>query len=247
MGIYVNELPNIKVVDNDYSDIFANKYYSEDFLNRLCNKLDAQRKKILEFFQLSDCPKVRINLFDNINQLNAFSSKYINISPYHKGDCCGNMINYFCDDESLKDNFKTGYIIASIAHEFVHMVYHEAIHGVDCVWLEEGLAVYLSEQKGFIERNSEKYKEFLKRLIYEKEIPKLEFLKKRGGKYGEFVDTETNKYNGYDFSYALIRFLCENKGNDYVNQLTNSKTLLEKEEEMLMKNFLACVKNVLEN
>ena len=45
----------------------------------------------------------------------------------------------------------------------------------------------------------------------------------------------------------MTRFLCENKGNEYVSQLINSKTLLEKEEEMLMKNFLGCVKNVLDN
>lgn len=239
----MDKIPNIKVIDNEYFDVFANKQYSDEFLNRLCDKFLNQRKKILEFFNLSNYPKVRINLFDNINQLNTFSSKYIDISPYHRGDCCGGMINYFCDDEFLKDKAKAGYIIASLAHEFVHMVYHNTICGVSCVWLEEGLATYLSEQKGFIERNSEKYKEFLKRLIYEKEVPKLEFLHKRGGKYGEFVDTETDKYDGYNFSYALVRFLCEKKGKEYVNQIISSKSLLESEEKTLMKEFYKYAEN----
>lgn len=243
----MNELSYIKVIDNDYFDVFVNKPYSEEFLNRLCDKFFSQRKKILDFFDLSNYSKVRINLFDDINKLNTFSSKYINISPYHRGDCCGDMINYFCDDESLKDEAKTGYIIASIAHEFVHMVYHDTICGVSCVWLEEGLATYLSEQKGFIERSLERYKEFLKRLLYEKEVPKLEFLHKRGGKYGEFVDTETNKYDGYNFSYALVRFLCETKGKEYVNQMINSNILLENEEKILMKEFYKYAVNILKS
>lgn len=236
----MNELPHIKVIDNDYFDLFVNKPYSEKFLNRLCDKFLSQRKKTLDFFDLSNYSKVRINLFDDIDKLNAFSSKYIDISPYHRGDCCGDMINYFCDDESLKDEAKAGYIIASIAHEFVHMVYHDTICGVSCVWLEEGLATYLSEQKGFIERS-------LERLLYEKEVPKLEFLHKRGGKYGEFVDTETNKYDGYNFSYALVRFLCEAKGKEYVNQMINSNILLENEEKILMKEFYKYAVNILKS
>lgn len=142
----MSELPNIKIIDNDYFVVFANKQYSDDFLSRLCEKFLSQREKILDFFGLSNYSKVRINLFDNLNQLNNFSSKYIAISPYHKGDCCGDMINYFCNDESLKDDAKVGYIIASLAHEFVHFVYHNTICGINCVWLEEGLATYLSEQ-----------------------------------------------------------------------------------------------------
>lgn len=134
-----------------------------------------------------------------------------------------------------------------MAHEFVHMVYHDTICGTSCVWLEEGLATYLSEQKGFIERNPERYKEFLKRLIYEKELPKIEFLHKRGERYGEFVDTETNKYDGYNFSYALVRFLCETKGKAYVNQMINSKILLENEEKILMEEFHEYVVKIVEN
>lgn len=243
----MNELPHIKVIDNNYFVVFANKQYSKEFLCRLCDKFLKQRMVILNFFHLSNYFKVRINLFDNINQLNLFSSKYIEISPYHKGDCCGSMINFFCDDAALKDNAQAGYIIASLAHEFVHMVYHDTIHGTNCVWLEEGLATYLSEQKGFIERNFEMYKKFLKKLIYEKEIPKLKFLHKRGGKYGEFVDTENNKYDGYNFSYALVRFLLETKGKEYVNQIIYSKALLEKEEKILINEFLIYAEDILKN
>lgn len=243
----MSELPNIKVIDNDYFYLFTNKQYSTEFLNRLCDKFLIQREKILDFFELSYYPKVRINLFNDIDQLNAFSSKYINISPYHRGDCCGDMINYFCDDKILKDCAKVGYIIASLAHEFVHMVYHNKVCGIDSVWLEEGLATYLSEQKGFVERDFVRYKKFLKRLVYDKETPKIEFLCKRGGKYGEFVDTETDKYDGYDFSYALVRFLYETKGKEHINKMINSKTLLEIEEKILMEEFYKYAVNILEN
>ena len=91
------------------------------------------------------------------------------------------------------------------------------------------------------------YKKFLKKLIYEKEIPELKFLHKRGGKYGEFVDTENNKYDGYNFSYALVRFLLETKGKEYVNQIIYSKALLEKEEKILINEFLIYAEDILKN
>ena len=49
----MDKIPNIKVIDNEYFDVFANKQYSDEFLNRLCDKFLNQRKKILEFFNLS--------------------------------------------------------------------------------------------------------------------------------------------------------------------------------------------------
>lgn len=118
------------------------------------------------------------------------------------------------------------------------MVYHDTICGVNCVWLEEGLATYLSGQKNFLEQHIERYKSFWARMINECEIPKLDFLHKRGGKYGEFVDCDTQKYNGYDFSYGLVRYLNEKKGREYINLLTISEKNLLKEEETVIQDFI---------
>lgn len=41
----MSELPNIKVIDNDYFCLFVNKLYSDEFLNRIYDKFLNQRKK----------------------------------------------------------------------------------------------------------------------------------------------------------------------------------------------------------
>ena len=242
----MEKLPNTVIIDNVSFIVYSCKKYPEDFVNRLNDVFTKQRQKILNYFDLENYSKIRINLFDNIENLNQFSSKYISISPYHKGDCCGNMVNYFCDDTFIDDYSKAGYIIASLAHEFVHMVYHDTLKGIKCVWLEEGLATYLSEQKGFLERDFERYKAFLKKIINEKEIPKLDFLNKRGGKYGEFVDCETNKYNGYDFAYGLVRYLNESKGKKYINDMIFQPKNLIDEEKTIIQDFIKYAKIIIE-
>ncbi len=233
------------MISNELFEVFSYKQYPQNFIERLNSVFTIQRQKILDFFNLSQYRQVRINLFDDIEKLNRFSSKYISISPYHKGDCCGDMINYYCDDSWLSDASKAGYIIASVAHEFVHMVYHDILCGTKCVWLEEGLATYLSEQRGFLERSFERYRAFLDRITNQREIPKLDFLHKRGGKYGEFVDCETEKYNGYDFSYALVRFLYETKGKKYILDMIQNSERFIIEEKTIMQDFLTYVATIL--
>ena len=84
--------------------------------------------------------------------------------------------------------------MASIVHEFVHLVYNE--EGFNhCVWLEEGLAQYLSSQKSLLEIDKNRYIKWLKQNVLDKELPSIEFLKKHGSNYGEFCDCKTNKYN----------------------------------------------------
>ncbi len=243
----MEDLPNVQIIDNVSFTVYSCKKYPENFINRLNDIFIKQRQKILNYFHLKEYQKVRINLFDSIEKLNIFSSKYISIAPYHKGDCCGDMINYYCDDTLINDYFKAGYIIASLCHEFVHMVYHDTIKGIKCIWIEEGLATYLSDQKGFLEKYPERYKIFLNKILNEKEIPNLEFLHKRGGKYGEFVDCETNKYNGYDFSYGLVRYLNESKGKEYINDIILNQAKLNAEEKVIIQDFIEYAKNILKD
>ncbi len=127
-------------------------------------------------------------------------------------------------------------MIASIIHEFVHLIYYEYIKGEKIVWIEEGIATYLSGQKSFLEQNPAKYELFLDK-IFEKEIPIIDYLKKRGSNYGEFCDMKTQKYNGYDISYALIRFTIEKYGKDFLIDIINNKSKLEDYEKILIDEF----------
>ena len=103
-------------------------------------------------------------------------------------------------------------------HEYVHKIYRYVLHGNECLWLEEGLAVYFSGQKGFLEVDEQKYNNFISR-IKNYEVPKLEYLKTQGMHYGEFCDLETNKYNGYDISYFIIRELLDKKDTIFLKKL----------------------------
>ena len=124
-------------------------------------------------------------------------------------------------------------MIASIIHEFVHLIYRKEVKGIQEVWVEEGLATYLSGQKSFLEQDDNKYKLFIDN-IFKKELPDISFLKKQGNNYGEFCDKQTNRYNGYDISYALIRFIIEKYGQDYlVKTIKYSKEFYTLEKKII--------------
>ena len=132
---------------------------------------------------------------------------------------------------------KLGFLIASIVHEFVHLVYNNQASYNHCVWLEEGLAQFLSGQKSFLEADEDKYLNWLKKSVLEKEIPPITFLKKHGSNYGEFCDCNTNKYNGYDISYALIRFIIEANSEEKLYKIIRNPCVLLVFEENIMDNF----------
>lgn len=132
---------------------------------------------------------------------------------------------------------KLGFLIASIVHEFIHLVYDNQAPYNHCVWLEEGLAQFLSGQKSFLEADVNKYNNWLKKSVLEKEIPPITFLKKHGSSYGEFCDCSTNKYNGYDISYALLRFIIEEYSAEKLYEIIHNSSTLLVLEEHIIDNF----------
>ena len=96
-------LPNTKIFENDDIELYSNKKFSKDFLERLSNYFSKKKKFILEFFKISSFMKVRINLFDNRISYYNFSTQYINISSYSQGNCCAGMINYVYNESDLQD------------------------------------------------------------------------------------------------------------------------------------------------
>lgn len=132
---------------------------------------------------------------------------------------------------------KLGFLIASIVHEFVHLVYNDQASSNHCVWLEEGLAQFLSGQKSFLEADKDKYLNWLNKSVLEKEIPPISFLKNHGSTYGEFCDCNTNKYNGYDISYALIRFIIEEYSEEKIYKIIHNSSALLILEKDIIDNF----------
>ena len=128
-------------------------------------------------------------------------------------------------------------MIATILPEFVHLVYHEALLGIDCVWLEEGLATFLSGQRNILEQNQDKFDNFLHKVL-SKEIPSIQFLNKRGNHYGEFVDSDTNQYNGYDISYLLVKMLLQKYGKEYLLHIVTDEKRLHRCEKIVIDELL---------
>lgn len=234
----MEQLPSIKLIENDIIEVFANYDYDRAFLERLVSYYTKREKDILEFFKITSFRKVRVNLFNTREQYYNCFSKVMKISKYGIGNCYMGSINYVCTQQDLETIPKAGFVIASIVHELVHLVYSEKINKSKIVWLEEGLAQYLSGQKSFLEQDVQKYNEWLQKNIFEKEIPKIEYLKKHGSTYGSFCDIQTNKYNGYDISYALIRYMIGKYNNEEINKIIRSNSKINIIEENIIQYFL---------
>ena len=230
-------LPNLKLLENANIEVYANQKYPESFINRLKVNFIKKEKHILDFFEISTFRKVRINLFDSKESYINFSSQFSKISPYSLGNCFGGMINYVCISKELEDFYRAGFLIASVAHELVHLIYHEKVSKFHCIWLEEGLAQYLSGQKSFLEADNQKYLKWLEKEIFSKEIPPIDFLKHHGGKYGQFCDCDTNKYNGYDISYALVRFIIESYNHSDIINIIKNKEMIQEIEKNIIEKF----------
>ena len=179
----MNYLPNILLANTKELELYSITTHHDDFVKNLIKYFSNKEKEILNYFQLNNFRKVRINLFNNQENYKKFSNQFFPTSSYSSGNCCDGMINYVCTQKDLKERTKMGFLFASIVHELVHLIYNEQVCKTKCVWLEEGLAQYLSGQKSFLENDTEKYKNWKKTHILDKEIPPIIFLKSHGSKY----------------------------------------------------------------
>lgn len=63
-------------------------------------------------------------------------------------------------------------------------------------------------------------------------IPQIEYLNQHGSEYGKFMDTKTNKYNGYALSFLLVCYLIEKKEN-IQEIIRNEEKIKELEKRIL--------------
>lgn len=238
----MNKIEKIKLIENDQIEVYGTKEYNKEFLERLLSYYIKSKNKILNFFGINEFRKITVNLYESKEAYyNAFKD-IMKISKYGIGSCYMGEINYVCTKEDLESIPRAGFVIASIIHEFVHLVYYEKVTKNKCVWLEEGLAQYLSGQKSLLEMDNERYNNWLDQNIFSKEIPKIEYLQEHGSTYGKFCDMETNKYNGYDVSYALIREIVKRYTNEQINEFIRDRIKLEEVEKRIIQYFLESTK-----
>lgn len=177
--------------------------------------------KTMNYFEIKQIEQIKIFLFEDAQDF-----KNVTKFPYQVGPLAGAYNGYgirvYCDLEkaSIEDLYNC------IIHEVIHTLYKHYVLSPNnlehIVWLGEGLAQNLSNEKEYLKDN-ENLKKFIQKNIYseDKIIPDINYLKTHGNKFGSFVDSETHKYNGYAWSYLIVRYLMECQEQALINIIRN--------------------------
>lgn len=194
--------------------------YNNAFIENLYKKICDERIKIIEKLELKDVRKVIFNLYDNSenfkNEIKKFYSDY-KVPVYCKGTIQRGQIYFLVDTKIEEKTYKYELQLRKILHEYIHILYNEYIAGSEnrITWLDEGLALNLSKEKG----------KFIKERfpILESDINEINLNKLQHEK-GTFV---TEKVNGYELSYLTVKYLMEILSSSDFNRIIRQR------EEML--------------
>lgn len=213
--------------NKNYKLYLSEPYNKEQIITFLNTKISS----LMTFFEIKEINQITIYLYDDQDKF-LEHTKY----PYQIGPLAGAYNYYQIMVYSDLTKISLNQLYNCIAHEMVHLIYQNYIRertpNSKTVWFEEGLAQVLSGEKGDL-LDDEKFREFLDKNIYAegKEIPRIKYLKRHGDKYGEFIDRENNSYNGYHWSYLMVRYLFETTSLKNINKIMRSKqeiTILER-------------------
>ena len=210
------------VVNKELYQLYASSYFDK-IIPELSAYLDKGIISVMNFFDLEHISKLKIYLYDDAEEYQKlFKTLY---PPNGIAGCFGyEDVKIYADLKKI-ERYR---LFTCILHELTHVIYRNYIQeeGINnrIVWFDEGLASFLSGEKNALLDN-DRLKEFIEIKISgeNKEIPKISYLHKHGANYGEFVDTKTKKYNGYDWSYLMIRYLIETLSKEELNGLMRSK------------------------
>ncbi len=210
------------VVNKELYQVYASSYFDK-VMPELSVYLDKGIIEVCKFFELEHINKLKIYLYDNAAE---YQKLFKTLYPLNGiAGCFGYEDVKIYADLNKIDKHR---LFTCILHELTHVIYRNYIQekGINnrIVWFDEGLASFLSGEKNALIDN-DRLKEFIEIKISgeNKEIPKISYLHKHGTNYGEFVDAKTNKYNGYDWSYLMIRYLIETLSKKELNKLMRSK------------------------
>lgn len=226
-------LPENPLIENDDFIIYGNsdlEIVKKDIIHCLSEK----KEFLLSFFGLKSFKRIPINLFHNHKTYIEFTKQFYEPAPYSKGNFTNGMINYSYNLNAISELKST--LIHELVHLFYQSIWEEKYDRI--LWLDEGLAQYLSGEKSLLENNNERFKAwYLDRIIrYDKIIPPMDFLKEHGGSYGQFVDNNSNKYNGYDLSYLMVRYVIEHDSD--IIALLNDVQKIKALESHLMEDCI---------
>lgn len=227
------------IIENEHFIIYGNN--DLDLIKEeVLNVLTKEKNKLLQFLNIDIFPKVTINLF---NDYDAFVDYHKNIgyeiTSYSKATFIGNTINKLYDSDDIKN--RKYWLISGLIHEYFHILYQSIWQDnyERVVWIDEGLAQYKAGQFSLLQKDYKKFKSwYLYNIIRrDKEIPPIDYLTSHGDKYGMFCDNTTLKYNGYDLSYLLARYLIEQTKLD-ISALLTDKSKIDELSKTIMQDCI---------
>lgn len=201
-------------------------------------KIYAQLISVMNFFQIKEIEQLTIFIYDNKNDF-----KNVTKYPYNLGPLAGAYNHYAIYVYADLNKITIEELCNSIIHEVIHKIYNYYIliktNEPKLVWLEEGLAQYLSNEKEHLKDN-QTLRTFLRIYVFNenKIIPDIRYLSKHGNKFGSFIDEETNKYNGYVWSYLIVRYLIETKTKEEFLKLIRNPSSLSRFEQTLIEDTI---------
>mgnify|MGYP004510415693 CR=1 FL=1 len=195
--------------------------YDQKFIRNLYNKINQEKKKLLNILQIKDCRKVKIKLYKEkerfINDIKKFYEEY-DIPVYCRGTIQEGIIYFLVNTELKENTYIYELELRKVVHEYIHILYEEYIlcGKKRITWVDEGIALNLSRERG----------KFIKERfpILEKGLNKIN-LNELSHENQTFMN---EKVNGYDISYLTIKYLIETLTKEEFNKLIRNNEELEK-------------------
>lgn len=205
----------------------------EDLVQATIPLLD---KKVIEystFFGVNIQEKIKVNYFDDVEEFREFiyeiRGERDSLPEYARGTYDNGMVNA-CVNPKLQ--LKRLY---TASHELFHILYMKYILNNDyskrIVWYDEGMAQFMSGEKGWLNDDSVFKKFYTKVKEVTKVIPQMNTLE-----HGiSFVNED---YNGYDLSYLSIKYLSEIlSAEQFKDLMSDFKKISQLGNDIIQKMF----------
>lgn len=219
--------------------------YSESLEDLAQATLSLLDKKIIEysiFFGVNIEEKINVNYFDTIEEFREFiyeiRGERDSLPEYAKGTYDNGMVNAFTNPKFQLKRLYTA------SHELFHILYMKYILNNDyskrIVWYDEGMAQFMSGEKGSLNDDSV-FKNFYMKVKEEtKVIPQMNTLE-----HGNSFDNED--YNGYDLSYLSIKYISEVLSTEQFRDLMSDFEKISQLGNNIINNMFSYYDEKLEN
>jgi hypothetical protein len=185
--------------------------------------------RILKVFGLTEFRQVKVNLFENYEQFqNHEKTIFGKVSGWAVAFHGRGEIFVLVNKISVPEHGA-----CRIFHELVHIIHNEVFKPDNRVgiWFFEGLAKFLSGEKGFY-NNKERMQKFIETKITSKTLPDISALREHGETF------KNDNYDGYDISFMCIRYLFDTLGTEKFRELIKDPGKTKALEKDIIQNAL---------